>query len=161
MNWASSLWIRVAAGAVTMATKTIEASLGFKAGFIMLTTLPDLERYGTLCRACPKSFNCSPQSVVVLLMLCHYGPTLNKIEYGVYGDLLIIYPKPYSIYLRGIIERCYTTLEPATILRRERSKFQTDRRTWKRENGNPSYWDNGQEHGNYNITYYIRVILGS
>ena len=24
-------------------------------------------------------------------------------EYGVYGDLFIIYPKPYSIYLRGTI----------------------------------------------------------
>ena len=26
---------------------------------------------------------------------------LKQIEYGVYGDLTIIYPKPYSIYLRG------------------------------------------------------------
>ena len=25
------------------------------------------------------------------------------IEHGVYGDLYIIYPKPYSIYLRGTI----------------------------------------------------------
>ena len=25
------------------------------------------------------------------------------IEYGVYGDLTIMYPKPYSIYLRGAI----------------------------------------------------------
>ena len=24
-------------------------------------------------------------------------------EYGVYGDLIIIYPKPYSTYLRGTI----------------------------------------------------------
>ena len=24
-------------------------------------------------------------------------------EYGVYGDLVIIYPEPYSIYLRGTI----------------------------------------------------------
>ena len=24
-------------------------------------------------------------------------------DYGVYGDLIIIYPKPYSIYLRGTI----------------------------------------------------------
>ena len=24
-------------------------------------------------------------------------------EYGVYGDLIIIYPKQYSIYLRGTI----------------------------------------------------------
>ena len=29
--------------------------------------------------------------------------SLKQIEYGVYGDLLIIYPKPYSIYLRGTI----------------------------------------------------------
>ena len=28
---------------------------------------------------------------------------LKEIEYGVYGDLTIIYPKPYSIYLRGSI----------------------------------------------------------
>ena len=25
-------------------------------------------------------------------------------EYGVYGDLTIMYPKPYSIYLRGTVE---------------------------------------------------------
>ena len=24
-------------------------------------------------------------------------------EYGVYGDLIMLYPKPYSIYLRGTI----------------------------------------------------------
>ena len=24
---------------------------------------------------------------------------LNRIEYGVYGDLILIYPKPYSVYL--------------------------------------------------------------
>ena len=28
---------------------------------------------------------------------------LKKIKYGVYGDLIIIYPFPYSIYLRGAI----------------------------------------------------------
>ena len=28
---------------------------------------------------------------------------LKYIEYGVYGDLIIKYPKPYSIYLRGNI----------------------------------------------------------
>ena len=28
---------------------------------------------------------------------------LKQIECGVYGDLIIIYPKPYSIYLRGTI----------------------------------------------------------
>ena len=28
---------------------------------------------------------------------------LNYIEYGVYGDLIMMYPKPYSIYLRGTI----------------------------------------------------------
>ena len=26
---------------------------------------------------------------------------LKYIEYGVYGDLVILYPQPYSIYLRG------------------------------------------------------------
>ena len=28
---------------------------------------------------------------------------LHQIEYGVYGDLIIIYPKPSSIHLRGTI----------------------------------------------------------
>ena len=28
---------------------------------------------------------------------------LKSIEYGVYGDHIILYPKPYSIYLRGTI----------------------------------------------------------
>ena len=28
---------------------------------------------------------------------------LKYIKYGVYGDLITIYPKPYSIYLRGTI----------------------------------------------------------
>ena len=31
---------------------------------------------------------------------------LSYIEYGVYGDLSIIYPKSDSIYLRGIIQTC-------------------------------------------------------
>ena len=26
---------------------------------------------------------------------------LKEIEYGLYGDPIIIYPEPYSIYLRG------------------------------------------------------------
>ena len=29
--------------------------------------------------------------------------TTTQIEYGIYGDLMIIYPKPYPIYLRGTI----------------------------------------------------------
>ena len=28
---------------------------------------------------------------------------LKEIEYGVYGDLILMYPTPYSIYLRGTI----------------------------------------------------------
>ena len=28
---------------------------------------------------------------------------LKEIEYGVYGDPMLMYPKPYSIYLRGPI----------------------------------------------------------
>ena len=31
---------------------------------------------------------------------------LEYIEYGVYGDLIIISPQPYSIYLRGTTGRC-------------------------------------------------------
>ena len=40
--------------------------------------------------------------------LVNHGPKLRalivplkQIEYWVYGDLIIVYPKPYSIYLRG------------------------------------------------------------
>ena len=32
---------------------------------------------------------------------CRIKVTLKEIEYGVYGDLNIIYPMPYSIYLKG------------------------------------------------------------
>ena len=32
-----------------------------------------------------------------------YSPPEVDRERGVYGDLIIIYPKPYSIYLRGTI----------------------------------------------------------
>ena len=36
--------------------------------------------------------------------LWHHGIVpLKQIEYGVYGDLIIVYPKPDSIYLRGTI----------------------------------------------------------
>ena len=37
---------------------------------------------------------------------------LKQIEYGVYGDLVIIYPKPHSIYLRRTIG--FRTLIPET-----------------------------------------------
>ena len=33
----------------------------------------------------------------------YYNRLYTGIEFGVYGDLFIIYPKPYSICLRGII----------------------------------------------------------
>ena len=36
---------------------------------------------------------------------------LTYIEYGVYGDLIILDPKPYSIYLRGAIT-CSTKEPP-------------------------------------------------
>ena len=36
---------------------------------------------------------------------------LKSIEYGAYGDLIIIYPKPCSIYLRGTLRvGCWTML---------------------------------------------------
>ena len=35
-------------------------------------------------------------------VVCSVFP-LKKVEYGVYGHLVIIYGKPYSIYLRGTI----------------------------------------------------------
>ena len=31
---------------------------------------------------------------------------LKQIEYGVYGDLIILYPKPYSIHVSGTIRSC-------------------------------------------------------
>ena len=34
--------------------------------------------------------------------IADYNP-LKWIEYGVYGDLIIMYPKPYSIYIRETI----------------------------------------------------------
>ena len=37
---------------------------------------------------------------------------LKQIEYGVYGDLVIIYPKPHSIYLRRTIGFRTLILEP-------------------------------------------------
>ena len=33
------------------------------------------------------------------------GFRVKGIEYGVYGDLIIKYPKPYSIYLRGTVSQ--------------------------------------------------------
>ena len=38
---------------------------------------------------------------------------LKYIQYGVYGDLIIIYPKPYSIYLRETI--CLDGLLPKNV----------------------------------------------
>ena len=39
----------------------------------------------------------------VLMRGSKFIVSLKWIEYGVYGDLSIIYQKPYSIYLRGAI----------------------------------------------------------
>ena len=52
------------------------------------------------CSIIPSPLKCSPKLPKVLLNLI---VPLKKIEYGVYGDLLVLYPKPYSIYLRGTI----------------------------------------------------------
>ena len=43
------------------------------------------------------------------LMLAELDPTvpLKYIEHGVYGDLIIIYPEPISIYLKGTIVVLY------------------------------------------------------
>ena len=39
------------------------------------------------------------------ILLGLYGDIvpLKNLEYGVFGDLVIIYPKPYPIYVRGTI----------------------------------------------------------
>ena len=37
-------------------------------------------------------------------MRMKYRVPLTQIEYGVYGDLTIVYPKPDSICLRGTIQ---------------------------------------------------------
>ena len=42
---------------------------------------------------------------------------LKSIEYGVYEGLIRIYPRPYSIYFRGIITAKYT---PDPIIREQR-----------------------------------------
>ena len=56
-------------------------------------------------------FTCSPFSILFFMpigifrLFCPWCiVALKYIEYGVYGDLMIIYPKPYSIYSRGTIE---------------------------------------------------------
>ena len=35
---------------------------------------------------------------------------LRELEYGVYGDLIMVYPKPYSIYVRGDY-RCWVAIK--------------------------------------------------
>ena len=47
----------------------------------------------------------TPRSL--LLDLIADSSLVGMIEYGVYGDLIIIYPQPHSIYLRGTVSlRC-------------------------------------------------------
>ena len=41
----------------------------------------------------------------------NYHNGLGYRIYGVYGDLTIMYPKPYSIYFRGTISLFYIILE--------------------------------------------------
>ena len=38
-------------------------------------------------------------------------------EYGIYGDLIIVYPKPYSIYIRGTIDQEEAIREPILSLK--------------------------------------------
>ena len=45
--------------------------------------------------SCVKSKEAGPWLVSIV--------SLKKIEHGLDGDLIIMYPKPYSIYLRGTI----------------------------------------------------------
>ena len=49
------------------------------------------------------TWNCSWEYVGGLEGLYRVIVPLMKIEDGVYGDLIMIYPKPCSIYLRGTI----------------------------------------------------------
>ena len=39
----------------------------------------------------------------------------KQIEYGVYGDFIMIYLKPYSIYFRGTINPNRSTLKKKTL----------------------------------------------
>ena len=49
-------------------------------------------------------FNCSDQIAAQRFGICLGSVVpLKQIEYGVYGALFMIYPKPYSIHLRGAI----------------------------------------------------------
>ena len=54
-------------------------------------------RLGSRIGPCPTSHRQNRVGVT------HATVTLKQIEYGVYGDLVTIYPSPYSIYLRGTI----------------------------------------------------------
>ena len=38
-----------------------------------------------------------------------------KIQYGVHGDLTIVYPKPYSIHLRGTIQPRFSCIDDVGI----------------------------------------------
>ena len=46
---------------------------------------------------------------------------LEQIEYGVYGDLIIIYLKPYSIYLRGTLPLSTPKAKPLVMRTSKRS----------------------------------------
>ena len=54
---------------------------------------------------CSGYFNsCMSLSALYLGIYSAKAPlALKQVKYGVYGDLILIYPKPYSIYLRGTI----------------------------------------------------------
>ena len=51
-------------------------------------------------------------TIIIGPQLCNRVFLPENLEYGVYGDLIVIYPKPYSIYSRGTI----TPLKPAPHL---------------------------------------------
>ena len=91
-----------------------------------------------------------------------YSPPLVDRIFSVYGDLIIVYPKPYSIYLRGTI-----------ILRRPLAAASSTVRL-RFEDAAPGRWiagvlqaamiqviyrdyigDDEKENGNYYITRYI------
>ena len=37
------------------------------------------------------------------IKICTLPLDIKRVEYGVYGDLIRIYPNPWSIYLRGTV----------------------------------------------------------
>ena len=52
---------------------------------------------------------------------CRFIVPIKEIEYGVYGNLILIYPKPYAITLRGTIGLAFYKNRSGLIHKRMRT----------------------------------------